>query len=82
VLENDISNINVGDRFQRYSYDKNGRIIKNGVIECTYINNTRYFFRCSGCNDFPEGYIIRVAKEAMKNAFFNLYPGVEKISAI
>lgn len=78
--EKEIANIKVGDRFQRYSYNKNGRVIKNGVIECTYINKTRHFFRCSGCNDYPEGYIIRVATTAMKEAFFNLCPGVEKIT--
>ena len=75
----DIANIQVGDRFQRYSYDKEARVVKNGVIECTYINKTRHFFRCSGCNDFPEGYIIRVANTALKDAFFNTCPGVKKI---
>lgn len=79
--EQDIANIQVGDKFQRYSYDKDAQVVKNGVIECTYINKTRHFFRCSGCNDFPEGYIIRVANAALKEAFFNTCPGVRKIEA-
>ena len=74
-----VDGIKVGDRFQRYSYDKNGKVLKNGIIECIHINKTRHFFKCTGCNDYPEEYVIRVANLALRDAFFNTSPGVSKI---
>ena len=75
-----IGDIKIGDKFQRYSFDKDGNVIKNGIIECTFINTKRYMFRYTGCSDVPEGYIFKVPATALYEAIFNNCPGVEKIS--
>ena len=78
MLYTDVKNIKVGDVFKRKAFTEDGRIVDNGIMECTYVSRSRHMFRFLGCNDYPDGYIMKVPSLALAEAFFNRCPGVEK----
>ena len=75
----DIKSIKVGDKFIRYKFNNEGKKVSDGFVECTYISPVRYLFRFTGTSVFPDGYILKVHKNALKEAIFNECPGVERV---